>query len=343
MVPEIKVNLGSKLPIYKQLLHQIENAIHSGTLQVGEQLPSMNELSESAYVSKETVKKTYGLLREKGLIVPKQGKGFFVADISADAHPQVLVLFDIFSIFKNTLFNAFSTTLGERADITVLVHNQDVELLEYFLDTYLDQFDYYVVTPHFPLDEETQQRVMKQISRIPNPKLILMDRLLPDYPGNIGAVYQDFGNDIYYGLVQALDRRMEKSGLKVIILPSSLYGDIIRRSVERFCREYNVPVKFLTGTPASVSKRDTYLIVGSQSEAGLVELARRINARGLHIGTDVRILSFNEIEMNELILGGLSTLSTDFRQMGRLAAEMILDKHVSKVHCDFRLTRRNTF
>ena len=33
----------------------------------------------------------------------------------------------------------------------------------------------------------------------------------------------------------------------------------------------------------------------------------------------------------------------DFKQMGRLAAEMILEKRLSKVHCDFRMTRRSTF
>ena len=47
--------------------------------------------------------------------------------------------------------------------------------------------------------------------------------------------------------------------------------------------------------------------------------------------------------MNELVLGGLTTVSTDFVQMGRLAAEMILNRHMSKVHCPFRMNKRFTF
>ena len=47
--------------------------------------------------------------------------------------------------------------------------------------------------------------------------------------------------------------------------------------------------------------------------------------------------------MNELILGGLTTVSADFRQMGRYAAEMILNRRMDKIHCDFRMTRRSTF
>ena len=343
MALEILVNPGSKTPLYKQLLHQFENAIRSGTLSSGELLPSMNDLSAAMGISKETVKKTYGLLREKGLLVPKQGKGFYVNDLSEDSRPHVLVLFDKLSIYKQILYNSFAERLGDQAELTILTHNQNLDLFEYYLDTYLDQFDWYVITPHFPLDGASQERAVRLISRIPNPQLIMLDRLQPGYPGNFGAVYQDFENDIYYGLTQGLDRRPETSVLKVITLPKSLYGSCIRKGIERFCAEHSVPVEYLTGVPEQVSKGETYLILNSQLDSGLVGLARRIQEQGLRIGTDVRIISYNEFDMNELVLGGLTTVSTDFKQMGQLAADMILGKHLSKVHCDFRMTRRTTF
>ena len=81
----IHVDPGSKTPLYKQLLAQFEDAIHSGRLAPGEMLSSMNDLSARTGISKETVKKAYGILAEKGLIVPKQGKGFYVADNNPDA------------------------------------------------------------------------------------------------------------------------------------------------------------------------------------------------------------------------------------------------------------------
>ena len=65
MALEIQIAPGSKTPLYKQLLHQFENLIRSGALSTGELLPSMNDLSAATGISKETVKKTYGLLREK--------------------------------------------------------------------------------------------------------------------------------------------------------------------------------------------------------------------------------------------------------------------------------------
>ena len=152
----INVDQSSKEPIYKQLVSKVERAFHDGSLSAGEQLPSMNDLADSSGISRETVKKAYKILTDKGIIVPKQGKGFFAADVNGSTRPQVLVIFDKYSVYKQILFNAFAQHLGNEADITIVNHNQSVELLEFYLNNNLDNFDYYVVTPHFPLDEATQ-------------------------------------------------------------------------------------------------------------------------------------------------------------------------------------------
>ena len=72
-------------------------------------------------------------------------------------------------------------------------------------------------------------------------------------------------------------------------------------------------------------------------------LAHAIRAAGLRIGEDVRIISYNESDMNELVLGGLTTVSADFAEMGRLAAKMILSRRMEKIHCPFRMNKRFTF
>ena len=339
----IHVDPASKTPLYKQMLTQFEDAIHGGVLAEGDQLASMNELSASTGISKETVKKVYGILCEKGLVVPKQGKGFYVALNNPAAKLSILVLFDKFSVYKQTLYNSLAAKLGDKAELTILTHNQSLDLLAYYLDNSLDRFDYYVLTPHFPLDEASQARAAQLISRIPNRKLIMLDRLLPGYTGNFGAVYQDFENDVYDGLSQGLDPRHSFGKLKVITLPTSLYGSCIRQGIERFSEENGIPVSFMTSPPAYIVRGDTYLILNSQLDSGLTGLARQINRQNLEIGKDVRIISYNEFELDEVILGGLTTISTDFRKMGRLAGEMILEKRLTKIHNDFHMTRRSTF
>ena len=341
---KLKIDTLGKDPIYKQLINGIEEQIRSGKIAVGEMLPSMNELADDLGISRETAKKAYGILTERGIIEPRQGKGFYVCDPADHATPKVLVLFDKLSVYKQLLYNSFLDTLGKEAEVAILTHNQNVNLLEYYLDQNLDRFDYYVLTPHFPLDTDTQALVRRQIARIPNRKLIMLDRLLPDYPGNYGAVYQDFESDIYGGLSQGFSAGQNTDcHLKVITLPESLYGSVIRSGVERFCMDYHIPVSFYFSAPDDISAGDTFLVLNSQLDEGLVGLARKIKAKGLVIGKDVKIISYNEFSMNELVLDGLTTVSTDFPQMGRIAADMILQRHMSKVHCPFRMTRRKTF
>ena len=338
-----KIDTGSKEPLYKQLILQIDRALHDGRLHAGEQIPSMNELAAHLGISKETVKKAYGILVERGIIIPRHGKGFFAANLQDNPHPHILVIFDKLSVYKQTLFASFTQRLGNQAEITILLHNQSLDLLEYYLDQNLDQFDYYVVTPHFPLDEASQARAVKLLGRIPNRKLIMLDRLLPGYQGHFGAVYQDFENDIYDGLLQGLDHRPKEGCLRVITLPSSLYGAYIRQGITRFAKDYDVSVEFLTEAPETIGKGDTFLVLNSQLDAGLVQLARSIRAARLKVGQDVRIISYNDIELNEVVLDGLTTVSTDFQEMGNQAAEMILSRRLEKIHCPFRMIIRSTF
>lgn len=92
-----------------------------------------------------------------------------------------------------------------------------------------------------------------------------------------------------------------------------------------------------------MQRGNLYLLLNGQLGIGLVEMARSATNRGLQIGKDVGVISYNESYLSEIILGGLTTVSTDFEQMGRLAAQMVLSNDFKKIKCDFKLIRRNTF
>ena len=118
---------------------------------------------------------------------------------------------------------------------------------------------------------------------------------------------------------------------------------MISKGIQKFCADYEVPVSFMHSVPEEVLPNETYLILNSQLESGLAALARKIKSQNLEVGKDVYIISSNEFEINEVVLNGLTTISTDFKQMGRTAAAMILEKRSWKEHCDFKMTRRGTF
>ena len=138
MAYTIKIDLKSQTPVYKQLISNVETAIHDGEYRYGDLLPSMNELSLQLGISKETVKKAYSLMRDKGIISATQGKGFYVSSENSGQKPKILVLFDKLSTYKQVLFSSFSSTIGTQGEITIRLHNQQVELLEYYIDENLD-------------------------------------------------------------------------------------------------------------------------------------------------------------------------------------------------------------
>ncbi len=340
----LELDKNSRTPMYKNIVNAIEKAIKSGECKSGDLLPSMNELSTDLDVSKETVKKAYFLLRDKGVLVSTQGKGYFVAEESENRKMRILVLFDKLSNIKQVLFNAFASTINGKADITMYLHNQQVNLLEYYIDENLGDFDYYVITPHFPLDKSTQKRVLKALRRIPNRKLILLDHDIEELAGNYGAVYQDYENDACTGLSMGMDKFSKISNLNVIIETSSLYHPYVLKAVEKFGTENNIKCRYFNQVTAdSVHAGEVYLIINGQLDMELIHLVRAAKSLGLKPGRDFSIISYNEAPINEIILDGLTTISADFNQMGRLAAEMILDGNLRKVKCTFKMTRRSTF
>ena len=275
MSSRIKVDISSQTPVYKQLINNIEENVRDGALKEGDLLPSMNELSASLDISKETVKKAYSILRDKGVIEAIQGKGFYVASNDTGRNPKILMLFDKLSTYKYVLFSSFSSAIGNSGEILIRLHDQQVDLFEYYINEYVDLYDYYVITPHFPLDPAIQKRVIKAIKRIPNRKLVLLDRNLDDLPGNFGAVYQDFTNDVYDGLSQGIKKLKSMKQLNVITESSSLYHTYICEGARRFCKDFGIKCEFYTSvTPDIIRTKEAYLILNGQLDKELIDLAR---------------------------------------------------------------------
>ena len=340
----LQIDILSKKPVYKQIIEQITDKINSGELKDGDQMPSMNVLASDLQISKETIKKAYNILRHKGLIDSKQGKGYYVLK-NRDTNTKILLLFDKISTYKQVLYSSFASNIGDDVEITIRLHNQDIDLFEQFIDENIDLFDYYIITPHFPLEKDVQKRVKKLLRKIPNRKLIVLDRYIETITGNYGLVYQDFEHDIVTGLSQGLDDIRKYNKLKIISMPGSMYAPLINKEIVRFCSENRIDHKFFynTSQPDLIQKGDLFLILNSQLDVELIEIAGIAKTQGFKIGKDIGIISYNDSPIHEIILNGLTVLSTDFEQMGRLAAQMIREKEMKKIKCNFRLIRRSTF
>ncbi|HEY4364715.1 MAG TPA: GntR family transcriptional regulator [Bryobacteraceae bacterium] len=75
---QLLVNPADELPIYRQIMRQIEEAIAGGRLKPGDKLPSHRDLAEQIVVAPLTVKKSYDELEALGFIETQRGRGTFV-------------------------------------------------------------------------------------------------------------------------------------------------------------------------------------------------------------------------------------------------------------------------
>ncbi|MEW6349959.1 MAG: GntR family transcriptional regulator [Thermodesulfobacteriota bacterium] len=76
----LTINPNDAVPIYVQIVRQVQLAIVSGELRPGDRLPSLRELARDLVVNHLTVKKAYAVLEAQGLIRTRRGLGTFVAD-----------------------------------------------------------------------------------------------------------------------------------------------------------------------------------------------------------------------------------------------------------------------
>lgn len=67
-------------PPFQRVVAAITAAIESGQYQPGDQLPSIMELAARYQVSRSTVQRAQGILKERGLIEGLSGVGVFVAE-----------------------------------------------------------------------------------------------------------------------------------------------------------------------------------------------------------------------------------------------------------------------
>ena len=74
------VTSGGELPIYRQIMRQVVEAIAGAQLSPGSKLPSHRELAQELVVAPLTVKKAYDELEREGYIQMVRGHGTFVSE-----------------------------------------------------------------------------------------------------------------------------------------------------------------------------------------------------------------------------------------------------------------------
>lgn len=74
----------SGVPVYRQLIDQVQGAIAAGVLRPGDQLPTVRLVAVELAINPNTVLRAYREMEIRGILDTQQGTGTFIADNQAE-------------------------------------------------------------------------------------------------------------------------------------------------------------------------------------------------------------------------------------------------------------------
>lgn len=343
-VKQLRIDGDSRMPKYRQIVDSIMEEIEKGSFKVGQRIPSINEISEEYYLSRDTVEKAYNFLKEKKIIVSAKGKGYYVARAVVSSRVNILFLMNKLSSYKLKIYNSFVNSLGGNTVVDLKVYHCDEKLFLNELEEGKGAYDYYVVMPHFKdenrLHKTATKSVYEALKAIPSDKLILIDNIIHELnPG--AAVYQDFKMDIYDALSEGSKYLREYTKLILVYPHQALYPYPMRilQGFQKFCTDFNFSFEVLNEiyNDMELHPKDAFIII---EENDLVSLVKQIRDQKLAMGKDIGVISYNDTPLKDLL--GITVISTDFEAMGETAAYMIQSKKKEVVKNAFRFINRNS-
>ncbi|WP_296685206.1 GntR family transcriptional regulator [Flavobacterium sp.] len=345
MIKFINIDENSRVPKYKQIVDSIIYNISIGNLQINQKIPSINMFSEDFYISRDTVEKAYNILKERKVISSIKGKGYYITRTNLISKTNILFLINKLSPYKMTTYNSFVNSIGANSNTDLLIYHCDETLFLNLLDKNKDDYDYYVIMPHFKTDDlkhvSYTEEVVKAIKKIPKEKLVIMDNIKLGMDGQIVEIYQDFENDIYNALKEGLSKIANYEKL-ILIYPDKAvypYPRRILHGFRKFCVEYSINFEILNEVydDMILKKGDLFITI---EESDLVSLVKQIRDSTFTLGENIGIISYNDTPLKELL--GITVMSTDFKVMGESASQMIMNNEKGTVKVPFNFIDRNS-
>ena len=73
------IDVMSRMPVYEQLIKQVEDQVLKGIMKEGDKMPSLRSLSMELSTNPNTIQKAYMELDRRGILVSVPGKGSFIS------------------------------------------------------------------------------------------------------------------------------------------------------------------------------------------------------------------------------------------------------------------------
>lgn len=328
----IHIDQKSSLPKYRQIINSTLLAIEKKILKKGDKVPSINRLCSELNLSRDTVMLAFNELKAKGILHSQPGKGYYVVTTDIYQEEHVFILFDEMNSFKEDLYNSLISSFKGKAIVDVYFHHFNYKVFRNLIIESIGRYTSYVIMP------AAFENIGHLLSKLPKDKIFILDRLKPElkmYP----VLYQDFENDFCDALQQGKDL-LNKYRKLVFVNPGGKEPMERVKGFERFCTDNGFDFEVLkTIEGARPQLYEAYFIISDRELVEMVKLAHEYN---YNLGQKFGIVSFNNTILKEVVAGGITTISTDFTEMGKTLANMVLNKNTGQIRNPSELIIRNS-
>ncbi|MGV8138884.1 MAG: GntR family transcriptional regulator [Mangrovibacterium sp.] len=323
------------VPKYRQIIDAILQKINAGELKKGDKIPSLNMFCRQYGLSQDTVLMAYNELKSKGIITSQVGKGYFVQNENTDFRHKVLLVFDRLTAYKEELYESFKDALQKDGSEQIFFHHNNLKMFKAIIDGSIGEYSEYVIMPIDHPDGYTT------IGKLPASKVFILDQGRKQYKDLYPYVCQDFERDIYRILKQNSELVSKYNRMVLVIRhQKSHFRDIIN-GFKDFCKQHPISSEIVADLKiVEIRPGDAFVVVDDRDLEFLVRYSIEYQ---LQLGADFGIVSYNETPLKGIVASGVTTISTNFAQMGKTMAEMILNHQKLKLDNPFLMHRRESF
>ncbi len=325
-----KINTLSK---HEQLVQGVVESIDTKVLVIGDKLPSINAMVSDLGYARKTIVKAYEELKERGLVESKKLKGYFIVSNETKVTLKIALVLFSFQRFQEEFYNAFRKELGSKFQIDVFFHHSNISIFKSIFNTVKGKYGMYVIAP---IPDPSLQPLLHTIT--PN-KLLIIDRFI-SLNNEYSFISQEFEESTYAKLTELLPKISKYKKFILFFDKTTDHPPGILKAFERFCSQHklnaSVEKKY---TQNSVEKENLYFFI---SDTFLWEVLRDAKENKYTIGDDIGILSHNDHVVKEIVFGGITTISSDFKQMAIMAANHVKFKKETQQIVPSHLILRNS-
>ena len=328
----INIQTNQGIPKYKQIISSIEKTIEEGKLKKDEKLPSINKVCLEFSLSRDTVLQAYEELKKRGIIFAILGKGYYVKSTEVNIKQRIFLLFEELNIFKEDLYNSFMENIGKGVQIDIFFHHFNLKVFQKLINDSNGNYTKYVIMP------TNLVGAAAIIKTLPVSDVYILDQTNPELK-SFPAVYQNHLTDIYNGLLKGKSR-LDKYQKLIMIFPGFREPLGMKMGFEKFCIDFAFDYEVITEFKnREIKKGEVYII---PTDRDLVQVIEKSKLQNLKLGTDFGIISYNETPLKKIVENGITTISTNFEEMGKILAQMILKGKKEQIENKSNLIIRNS-